>query len=202
MKHLLTGKATGWIVAGGLTLAMLLDLKHCGKTVTKDEIPKSKIDTQWLPSKPQIITKDSIVPKEVYVYDTFYKDVDTANILKDYFTNRVYNDTLLFESGTVNIKERISENKIKHREVRLEAKEAHITHTEHFYEVPRNKYFIGGSIMINRNAISNSFAIDGVMIPKNDRMLYRVGYDIINNNIVVGAAYKLQIKREKEFVRN
>lgn len=202
MKHLLTGKATGWIVAGGLTLAMLLDLKHCGKTVTKDEIPKSKIDTQWIPTKPEVIYKDKLVPKEVILRDTFYKDVDTLSILKDYFATKIYNDTLMFENGTVSIKEKISENKIKDRKVVLIAKQAVITKSEYFYEVPRNKYFIGGSIMINRNAVSNSFTVDGVMIPKNDRLLYRVGYDVINNNIVVGGAYKLRIKKEKEFIKN
>jgi hypothetical protein len=40
------------------------------------------------------------------------------------------------------------------------------------------------------------------MIPKNDRLLYRVGYDVINNNIVVGGAYKLQITKEKKFIKN
>jgi hypothetical protein len=181
---------------------MLLDLKNCGKTVTKDEIPKSKIDTQWVNTKPEIIYKDKLVPKEVILRDTFYKDVDTLSILKDYFATRVYNDTLLFENGTVSIKEKISENKIKDRKVELTAKQAVITKSEYFYEVPRNKYFIGGSIMINRNAVSNSFTVDGVMIPKNDRLLYRVGYDVINNNIVVGGAYKLRIKKEKEFIKN
>ncbi len=202
MKHLLTGKATGWIVAGGLTLAMLLDLKHCGKTVTKDEIPKSSVDTQWVSTKPEVIYKDKLIPKEVILRDTFYKDVDTLSILKDYFATRVYDDTLLFENGTVSIKEKISENKIKDRKIELTAKQAVITKSEYFYEVPRNKYFIGGSIMINRNAISNSFTVDGVMIPKNDRVLYRVGYDVINNNIVIGGAYKLRIKKEKEFIKN
>lgn len=74
-----------------------------------------------------------------------------------------------------------------------------ITIERNFYEVPRNKVFIGASISTNGRNLNNSFAIDGVFIPKADKMLFQIGYDLINQQVRVGAALKLSIRKGKDF---
>lgn len=93
------------------------------KTVTQTTYIKSW-DTAYQP----VLNPYKVVQEPVYVYkdragkhDTEYlvrpADVDTAAILKDFFAQVLYNDTMLVKYGVVIIKDTISQNRIAGRSV-------------------------------------------------------------------------------------
>lgn len=199
MKNILQNKVTPWAISAILTIALLIELRGCKTEVKLEDIPPSKVSIRYVPQKPQV--KDSLIPYPVEVVriDTFLSDVDTAAILSEYFAKKRYKDTILFDGAKVSLEELISENKIQWRNVRLDMDQKEITIERNFYEVPRNKVFIGASISTNGRNLNNSFAIDGVFIPKADKMLFQIGYDLINQQVRVGAALKLSIRKGKDF---
>lgn len=198
-RKIISSKLTGWIVAGGLSLILMAELRGCGKKqYTKDQIPPSTSDTVYVP---KVSKSGNLKPKAdtVILTDTLWGEIDTMNILKDYFATRKYLDTVLMENGEVTIEEHISENKIKHRALSLKTNEKVIEHSYFFYEVPRNKFFIGGSLQLQGQRIANSFSVDGVMIPKSDKAAYMVGYDVLNGSIRAGALIKIGLRKDKKF---
>lgn len=199
MKKILSNKATGWLVALGLAIILLTELRGCGSRIKLEDIPPSKETIRYVPQKPQI--KDSLIPYPVEVIriDTVPANVDTLAILSEYFAKKRYKDTILFENAKVSIEELISENKIQWRNIQLDVNQKEITIERNFYEVPRNKVFIGASVLVNPALNNSSFSIDGVFIPKADKMLFQAGYDLINQQIRVGAAFKIAIRKGKDF---
>ncbi len=198
-RKIISSKLTGWIVAGGLSLILMAELRGCGKKqYTKDQIPPSVSDTVYVP---KVSKSGNITPKPdtLILIDTLWGNVDTMNILKDYFATRKYLDTLIMENGEIIIDEHISENKIKHRGITLKTEDKIIEHSSFLFEVPRNKFFIGASIQLQGQRIANSFSVDGVMIPKSDKAAYMVGYDVLNGSIRAGALIKIGLRKEKKF---
>tara|TARA_R110002124_G_scaffold135028_1_gene297815 strand:- start:12 stop:527 length:516 start_codon:yes stop_codon:yes gene_type:complete len=77
----------------------------------------------------RVETKWDTITKEIPVYipewkvrteykDTFvYRDIDTLEILKDYFASYIYFDTLYNDSITIRISDTITQNKIKNRSI-------------------------------------------------------------------------------------
>lgn len=198
-RKIISSKLTGWIVAGGLSLILMAELRGCGKkTYTKDQIPPSTSDTVYTT---KVSKSGNLTPKAdtIIFRDTIWGQIDTLNILKDYFATRKYLDTVIMENGEIIIDEHISENKIKHRGVTLKTEDKIITNTSYLFEVPRNKFFIGASVQLQGQRIANSFSVDGVMIPKSDKVAYMVGYDVLNKSIRAGAFIKIGIKKEKDF---
>lgn len=198
-RRIISSKLTGWIVAGGLSLILMAELRGCGKKqYTKDQIPPSTSDTVYIT---KVSRSGNIKPKAdtVILTDILWGEIDTMSILKDYFATRKYLDTVLMENGEVTIEEHISENKIKHRALSLKTNEKVIEHSSFFFEVPRNKFFIGGSLQLQGQRIANSFSVDGVMIPKSDKAAYMVGYDVLNGSIRAGALIKIGLRKDKKF---
>lgn len=199
MKELIKSKIFPWLLSLVMAIVLLSELRGCKTNVKLEDIPPSKVTIRYVAQKPQI--KDSLIPYPVEVIriDTIPADVDTLSILSEYFAKKRYKDTILFDGAKVSIEELISENKIQWRNVRLDMDQKEITIERNFYEVPRNKVYIGASIATNGKSINNSFAIDGVFVPKSDKMLFQAGYDIINQQIRIGAAFKLAIRKGKDF---
>lgn len=199
MKELIKSKIFPWLLSLVMAVVLLLELRGCKTNIKLEDIPPSKTTIRYVPQKPQFKNKLVPYPVEVIRIDTLLADVDTLSILSEYFAKKRYKDTILFDGAKVSIEELISENKIQWRNIRLDMDQKEITIERNFFEVPRNKVFIGASISTNGKNLTNSFAIDGVFIPKADRMLFQVGYDILNQQIRVGAAFKLAIRKGKDF---
>lgn len=198
MKRIINSKAAGWIVAAGLAAILFFEFNGKKNTFTKKNVPHDTVDTVYKYKKSSS-SSNNTTPKEILRVDTFYRDIDTLNILKDYFATKKYLDTVIMSNGTVIISEHISENAIKLRKLDLITKEVEITKQTTLFEKPRNKVFIGTSLMFDKLDAPSSFSIDGVFIPKSDRSLYTIGYDPINKRVRLGAAIKISIKKEKEF---
>ena len=111
-------------------LVLALFLKKCGNsgggtTIKYDTVYKEvKGDIVYVPDVDTIIyTKTKYVPTNPdLIIDTLYLpeliDVDTANILKDYFAHVVYKDTLRNQYGYISVIDTISQNRIKSRQVK------------------------------------------------------------------------------------
>ena len=105
-----------------MLIIVILFLRNCGGKVVKP--PKSsttiKTEIRW-----DTITK--IVPTYIPKWGTriinttdtliLYKNIDTTEILKDYFASYAYFDTLSMDSVTILINDTISQNKIKNRSI-------------------------------------------------------------------------------------
>lgn len=114
-----------------------------------------------VPDKPKITIVESIkydtIYNEVTKYvpkwtekklppDTVYKDVDTAAILKNYFAEYTYSDTINHDTVKIYINDKVSKNKIISRDVKykilypiktITIKEKHYINQREFYIGPR-----------------------------------------------------------------
>lgn len=74
-------------------------------------------------------------------------DVDTASILRDYYSKRIYSDTLRIDSlGYVAIRDTISENRILGRFFDARINERTIRETTIVKELPKVEFYMGGSL--------------------------------------------------------
>jgi hypothetical protein len=81
-----------------------------------------KTETTWDTIREKIPTYipkwyTQIEYRDTTIYSTLYKDVDTSEILKDYFATYVYFDTLAYDSINIRIKDTITQNRIKNRSI-------------------------------------------------------------------------------------
>lgn len=130
------------------------------------------------------------VPVEVIVYkDT---DVDTTEILTDYFSRRIYSDTLrIDERSYVFVRDTISQNQIVNRYWEANIEEKVITETVIVRELPKLEIWAGFTTSTNMQ-IGGSFA---VITPQKNHFGLDVGvYE--NNGLTpyIGVRYLWQIK--------
>lgn len=112
----------------------------------------------------KIVTKYDTIIREVPTYvpkwktkivreiDSFPIPIDTAEILKDYFTLYYYEDSLIKDSLKLYIKDTITENKIKNRTINYSL----IYPTTTIYRdslVKRNEFFYGFGLVGNQEGI-------------------------------------------------
>jgi len=89
--------------------------------------------------------KDIQVIVEVPTY--IPADVDTLSILKDYYSKRIYSDTLRIDSlGYVAIRDTISQNRIVGRFFDARITERRITETTIVKELPKIEFYMGVAV--------------------------------------------------------
>jgi hypothetical protein len=115
----------------GITLGYFF-FNEGGCTYIKNDVNKGMYDTVINTTDTFYVPKDSIVYRKgkdvlklkdttIYLHDTLLaekiKDVDTANILRDYYAKNVYKDSISFQDslGWVKVEDTISENNVKSR---------------------------------------------------------------------------------------
>jgi hypothetical protein len=102
------------------------------------------VSTDVYVPQPYKVEVDRPVP--VYVEGKeVIREVDTANILKDYFSTVHYSDSVSVDHGTVIINDQISENRIKQRQVTANLQREVITNTitNTVQEKKRNSVWVG-----------------------------------------------------------
>ena len=145
-----------------LTLVVLLILqRQCGQKEDIGEVTV-KTEVKW-----NTVTIDSpvYIPKwkTKIVFQTDTLPVDTAAILKDYFTSYVYEDTVRLDSfGYLTIHDTISKNKIASRKVKTAVKipTTIITNT---LTVNKTRFYTGISLSGNTQTINQ---INGELLLK------------------------------------
>ena len=144
-----------------------------------DPITITKTVTKW-----DTLKIDSLVyvpkwrTKVNTVHDTILADVDTAEILKDYYSTYVYTDTLSLDSlGSIVINDTISKNSILFRDVQPNIFIPTTTITNTIY-LNKREFFGGVSVGSTPTAIQN---LNGELLFVNKkRQAYGIGVGINN----------------------
>ena len=160
-----------------------------GRTVRIDgkkyEVIKHDIDTFEV-VKTKVVTKkgsdiyhETIVEKEVKVEVPAI--VDTAALLKDYYSKVLYKDVLVLPDslGTVSVTDTISQNKILGRTFDAKVKERTIKETMIVKELPKTQVYYGFNGGFNKaDVVSNIGA--GVIVKTKKDKIYQVGVGVAN----------------------
>jgi hypothetical protein len=189
MKKLLNFKNIA-IVA--LIIFVLLELWNPGgimpgKTIRiegkKYEVIKHEIDTVDI-VKTKVVTKkgddiyhETIVEKEVLIPAV----IDTAALLKDYYSKVLYKDVLVLPDslGTVAVTDTISQNKILGRTFNANVKQRTIKETTIVKELPKTKVFYGLEGGFNKADFVSSVGA-GVLINTKKDKIYQLGLGVDN----------------------
>ncbi len=111
------------------------------------EIERTIIDTQYVTVNKTVIKKGDTIFHDT----TIYKDVpylDTAEIacvLKDYYAQKIFKDTVRIDSSKVYITDTIQMNKILGRSVTLDMKYPVVTKDVFYVEKKKGSVYAGGS---------------------------------------------------------
>lgn len=157
------------------------------------EIIRYDVDTIKIPIQQVVYKPGKTVYKEVPIYIEVPKDIDTLNILKEYFAINVYKDTLFLKEniGYVSIIDSISQNQIKSRAFNAFVEKIILTNTVYVKAPPRTQFFGGVGIGLQK---PNSLILSGqlTMKSKTDK-LYSIGLGI-NSDLQPGLYGSMQWK--------
>jgi hypothetical protein len=158
-----------------------------GKTIRIDgkkyEVIKHEIDTIDV-IKTKVVTKkgediyhETIVEKEVLIP----ANVDTAALLKDYYSKVLYKDVLVLPDslGTVAVTDTISQNKILGRTFNASVKQRTIKETTIVKELPKTKVFYGFEGGFNKEDVVSHVGAGVILNTKKDK-LYHLGIGVAN----------------------
>jgi|688.fasta_scaffold28975_7 hypothetical protein len=173
----------GTTTIGGKTYQ---DVKH-----TVDTIIVPKIQIEYRPGK--------TIYKERPIFVSMPREVDTAFILKDYYSKVVYKDTLKLKDslGYISVIDTISENKIKGRVWNSQVNQIIIKDTKIVKEIPVNQLYIGGVAGFDRVNIVNYVGPTLTLKTKKDK-LYSLGVGYGTNkqiSIQGGIFWKIKLKK-------
>jgi hypothetical protein len=163
-----------------------------GRTIRIDgkkyEVIKHEIDTVDV-IKTKVVTKkgddiyhETIVEKEVLIPAV----VDTAALLKDYYSKVLYKDVLVLPDslGTVAVTDTISQNKILGRTFNASVKQRTIKETMIVKEPARNQVYYGLTGGFNKADVVSSIGAGLMLKTKKDKIYqFTLG---VNNRIVDG----------------
>ena len=164
----------GGVMPGGRTIRIE------GK---KYEIIKHEIDTVDI-VKTKVVTKkgediyhETIVEKEVIIPAV----IDTAALLKDYYSKVLYKDVLVLPDslGTVAVTDTISQNRILGRTFNANVKQRTIKETTIVKELPKTKVFYGLEGGFNKADFVSSVGA-GVLINTKKDKIYQLGVGVDN----------------------
>jgi hypothetical protein len=130
------------------------------------------------------------VPVEVKV--EVEKSVDTAEILKVFYSKNQISETLILPNdvGSITLNETVSENKVIERKItNSKLKKQIIQDTLRIPEEPKNKFYYGFDFSTNRQDFVNSIGLGMMMKTKSDK-IYRLDLGL-NNRVINGTTGKL-----------
>ena len=164
----------GGVMPGGRTIRIdgkkYEVLKH---TIDTIEVEKIKVVTK----KGEDIYHETIVEKEVIIPAV----IDTAALLKDYYSKVLYKDVLVLPDslGTVAVTDTISQNRILGRTFNANVKQRTIKETTIVKELPKTKVFYGLEGGFNKADFVSSVGA-GVLINTKKDKIYQLGLGVTN----------------------
>jgi hypothetical protein len=174
-----------------------------GKVVYLDgkpfEVVKHTTDTQYVPKPFEVIKKGKDIYRDTPIYIPVPQDVDTAEILKDYFAKNVYKDTLKLKDsmGYIAITDTITKNSIASRQFKANVKQMVIRDSVILKEKLRNQLYIGGNLGVTNNGVFNYFGPSLLLKTKTDK-IYNIGAGINNTqgiSVQGGMYWKIKLKK-------
>ena len=188
-------KTTPWIIIIVLLVALFLQ-RECTPVVVCPECPQTTSDTIR-----DTITKPTVhyIPKPIYT-DTGrtkwrFHQVDTMQILSDYFSRHLYQDTLQNDSNAlIVLTDTVSQNRIVYRYPQITLYPQTIRQST-WVEVPKplkNTLYLGMSI--GRNPTKFGLAPSAMFKSKKDHV-YSFSYDLISHDMYVGIYWKISFRK-------
>ena len=177
-----------------LLLIAIVVFQQCGGNKTKTgeivkvdgkkyELIKHEIDTIEV-VKTKVVTKkgtdiyhETIVEKEVFIPAV----VDTAALLKDYYSKVLYKDVLVLPDslGTVAVTDTISQNRILGRTFNANVKQRIIKETTIVKELPKTKLFYGFEGGFNKADVVSHIGMGILLNTKTDK-IFNLGIGVAN----------------------
>jgi hypothetical protein len=138
--------------------------------------------------KPQYVYKDTGSTKFIY------KDVDTMDVLKDYFTRKVVIDTILSDSnGLIVVSDVLHRNAIESRAKAITLNDRTIyVHTVEKYK-PRLKVFAGFGLGYGWKDNNPSLSGNIMLLNKKDNA-YQLDYDVLNHSVRFSMYWKIRLR--------
>lgn len=169
----------------------------------KYEVVKHTLDTVIVPVKQTVYKEGKTIYKEVPIYVQYPPDIkiDTAQILKEFYSKVVYKDTLKLKDslGFITITDTITKNSILNRLIDANINKTTIKETLIVKELPNNQVYIGGVAGFDKTNIVNFLGPNFILKTKKDKMYsLGVGYGLNNNlSIQAGMYWKISFKKKK-----
>lgn len=149
------------------------------------ELLSRKTDTTFV-VKDTTIYRDGetiYIENEVEVPVLIPADVDTMDILKDYFVKRYYTDTLTVEDyGSVVIKDTLFQNKILTRQFDASFNQKIITETIVVKTLPKPHLYFGGGVGLDKQNLLNNAHI-GLLLRTKSNKIYGIEGGVANFGI-------------------
>lgn len=156
-------------------VVLILLMRACqgGSDISEPQVI-TKVVTKWdtlKVEKTQYIPK--VVEKVVVDVDTFSTPIDTASILKDYYSKYIYTDTIQLDTlGSIIVTDTITQNLISYRDVQPKIFIPTTTITNTIY-LNKREFYGGISVGATNQAVQN---INGELLYVNKkRNAYGVG---------------------------
>jgi hypothetical protein len=169
----------GGVMPGGRTIRIdgkkYEVIKHTIDTV---DIVKTKVVTK----KGEDIYHETIVEKEVIIPTV----IDTAALLKDYYSKVLYKDVLVLPDslGTIAVTDTISQNKILGRTFNASVKQRTIKETTIVKEPAKTQLYYGLNGGFNKEDVVSSIGAGLILKTKKDKIYqFNLG---VNNRVVDG----------------
>jgi hypothetical protein len=144
-------------------------LKHTIDTVYQE------IEVEVPTYVPEYITKIETVEVEIPA------NVDSLQIIKDYFSKYEVKDTLLLEGlGKGYITDIISQNKIESRNIKWDYKIPTVLDTKIVKELPKNQLYLGLNTNFDKANVINSVGVGAILKTKRDR-IYQLNTGLSNS---------------------
>jgi hypothetical protein len=197
------------IAALVIIAVILLFIRQCGnspstpeKTIEVDTVyVHEKADTIYVP-KPYAVYLPGKAPKAFEKWDTLYiegfTEVDTAAILKDYYSFYVYNDEVKHKYGRTFINDTVSQNKIIGRQVTHDLIVPVVTRTITLHQPKRSAVFIGANILGNEIDPLKGYNVNLSFKTKRDRFI-EAGYNQLfggEHYYSLGIKWKLSFRKQ------
>lgn len=193
-----------WIV---LSACVFLYSKECGNNCVQTSVTKNVPDKESVKDKP---VPNKIVPNSVSVtkegrteyepvvkrkdwltrffspkqVDTFWKDVDTAEIIKDFLSSVFYSDTIKNKFGYIVIVDTVSHNRLQGRSVLTDMDIPTTTITQTLK--PKAELYGGGIVGFGIGA--------GLTLKTKKDRLISLDYMLTQHGGIISLGYKVPIK--------
>lgn len=146
------------------------------------EVIKHEIDTVDIVKTKIVTKKGEDIYHDTTIYISIPINVDTLQIIKDYFSKNVYKDTLQLPDslGFVAIQDTISKNKVEARKYTANVKQRTIKETLIVKELPKNHIYYGLNMSLNKPDFVNSIG-GSLMLQTKTNKIYTLGIGVSSN---------------------
>lgn len=127
------------------------------------------------------------VPHDSVVVDSFWRDVDTAAILRRFFTQYTYQDTIRDTSFLAILREVVTQNQIIERKLSVQnLRPTAVTYTTNTVAAPA-RWYAGPTANLG-----SRMGVGAEILYANNKNAFGLSYDLVNRNVGVKWLYSIK----------